>query len=161
MKKIEGTFNSAAGKHFAIVISRWNSFVTDRLLNGALDALTRHGVADDDITVAYCPGAFEIALTVEKFAASRKYDAVIALGAVIRGATPHFDYIAEEVSKGIATISLKSGIPCIFGVLTTDTIEQAMDRSGLKSGNKGSECALSAIEMVSLMGKINEIAYPL
>ena len=157
MIKIEGTYSEAKGKHFAIVLSRWNSFVTDRLLAGALDSLKRHGVNDDDVTVVYCPGAFEIALTVDKLANSKQFDAVIALGAVIRGATPHFDYIAAEVSKGIACTSLKTGVPCIFGVLTTDTIEQAMDRSGLKSGNKGSECATAAIEMVSLLGKINEL----
>jgi 6,7-dimethyl-8-ribityllumazine synthase len=149
-KIIEGMFD-AREKSFAIVVSRWNQFVVSKLLDGALDALKRNQADDAKITVAYCPGAFEIPLIVQKFAASKKYDAVIALGAVIRGSTPHFDYIANEVAKGIAKVNLDTGVPCIFGVLTTDTIEQAIERSGSKAGNKGFEAAVSAIEMVSLI----------
>lgn len=149
-KIIEGIFD-AKGKSFAIVVSRWNQFVVSKLLDGALDALKRNQADEDQITVAYCPGAFEIPITVQKFAQSKKYDAVIALGAVIRGSTPHFDYISAEVSKGIAKINLDTGVPCIFGVLTTDTIEQAIERSGSKAGNKGFEAAISAIEMASLL----------
>lgn len=148
-KIIEGIFN-AKGKKFALVVSRWNQFIVSKMLEGALDALKRNEVADDDITIAYVPGAFEIPLAVKKFAQTKKYDAVIAVGAVIRGATPHFDYIASEVTKGIALSSLETGVPCIYGVLTTDTIEQAIERAGSKSGNKGFDAAMSAIEMVSL-----------
>jgi 6,7-dimethyl-8-ribityllumazine synthase len=146
---IEGNYE-AAGKKFAIAVSRWNNFVVGKMLEGALDGLNRHGAISSDITIAYCPGAFEIPLLVKKLASSRKYDAVIALGAVIRGSTPHFDYIAAEVSKGIANVSLETMTPCILGVLTTDTIEQAIERAGAKSGNKGFEAAMSAIEMISL-----------
>lgn len=153
-KVLEGVFE-AKGKKFAIVVSRWNQFVVHKLLDGALDAFNRHNVKDTDITVAYCPGSFEIPLTVKKFTDTGKYDAVIALGAVIRGSTPHFDFIANEVTKGIANVSLASGVPCILGVITTDTIEQAIERSGSKSGNKGFEAAVSAIEMVSLIDKID------
>jgi 6,7-dimethyl-8-ribityllumazine synthase len=149
-KIIEGIFD-AKEKSFAIVVSRWNQFVVSKLLDGALDALKRNQAEDSKITVAYCPGAFEIPLIVQKFAETKKYDAVIALGAVIRGSTPHFDYIANEVAKGIAKVNLDTGIPCIFGVLTTDTIEQAIERSGSKAGNKGFEAAVSAIEMISLI----------
>jgi 6,7-dimethyl-8-ribityllumazine synthase len=149
-KIIEGIFD-ARNKSFAIVVSRWNQFVVSKLLDGALDALKRNQADDSKITIAYCPGAFEIPLIVQKFAESKKYDAVIALGAVIRGSTPHFDYIANEVAKGIAKVNLDTGVPCIFGVLTTDTIEQAIERSGSKAGNKGFESAVSAIEMVSLI----------
>lgn len=153
-KIIEGKFD-AKGKKFAIVVSRWNQFVVSKLLEGALDALSRNGADEKDITVAYCPGAFEIPLVVDKMAThAEKYDAVIALGAVIRGSTPHFDYIAAEVTKGIAQSALKSGVPCIYGVLTTDSIEQAIERSGSKSGNKGFEAAMSAIEMVSLFNNL-------
>jgi 6,7-dimethyl-8-ribityllumazine synthase len=152
-KVIEGIYD-AKGKSFAIVVSRWNNFIVGKLLDGALDALRRHGADDDKIHIAYCPGSFEIPLVVQKFAQTKKYDAVIALGAVIRGSTPHFDYIASEVSKGIAKVNLDTGIPCIFGVLTTDTIEQAIERAGSKGGNKGFESALSALEMVSLMAGI-------
>jgi 6,7-dimethyl-8-ribityllumazine synthase len=147
---LEGTF-SAPGKHFAIVVARWNSFVVNRLLEGALDALKRHGVPDDAITIAYCPGSFEIPLVVKKMAGSKKYDAVIALGAVIRGSTPHFDYVSGEVTKGVASVMLDTEVPCIFGVLTTDTIEQAVERAGTKAGNKGFEAATVAIEMASLL----------
>ena len=150
---LEGNFD-AKGKNFAIVVSRWNQFIVSKLLEGALDALKRHGADDDKITIAYCPGAFEIPLVVDKFAKSNKFDAVIALGAVIRGSTPHFDYIASEVTKGIANTALNSGVPCIFGVLTTDSIEQAIERAGTNAGNKGFEAATSAIEMISLFSQL-------
>jgi 6,7-dimethyl-8-ribityllumazine synthase len=152
-KIIEGTFD-AKGKSFGIVVSRWNNFVVSKLLDGALDALKRNNADEDKITIAYCPGAFEIPLVVQKMAQSKKYDAIIALGAVIRGSTPHFDYISNEVSKGVAHVSLETGVPCIFGILTTDTIEQAIERSGSKAGNKGFDSATSAIEMVSLFNSI-------
>jgi len=152
-KIIEGMLD-AKGKTFGIVVSRWNQFIVNKLLDGAIDALIRHGALDTNISVAYCPGAFEIPLVAQKLVDTKSYDAVIAIGAVIRGATPHFDYIASEVSKGIAKINLDSGIPCIFGVLTTDTIEQAMERAGSKGGNKGFEAAVSAIEMISLIENI-------
>jgi 6,7-dimethyl-8-ribityllumazine synthase len=150
MNIFEGIFR-AEGKSFGIVVSRWNSFIVNKLLEGALDALKRHGVADERVTIAYCPGSFEIPLVVKTLATSNKFDAVIALGAVIRGATPHFDYVAAEVTKGVAQVGLDAGIPCIFGVLTTDTIEQAIERAGTKAGNKGFEAAVAAVEMVSLM----------
>ncbi len=150
---IEGMLD-AKGKSFGIVVSRWNSFVVTKLLDGALDAFKRHGADDAKITVVYCPGAFEIPIVTQKMALTGKYDAVIALGAVIRGATPHFDFIASEVTKGVAKINLDTGIPCILGVLTTDSIEQAIERAGSKGGNKGFESAVSAIEMSSLIGKI-------
>lgn len=152
-KVIEGVFE-AKGKKFAIVVSRWNQFIVHKMLDGALDALRRHNTLEDDITIVYCPGAFEIPLITKKLALTKKYDAVIALGAVIRGSTPHFDYIANEVTKGIANVNLETGVPCILGVLTTDTIEQAIERAGSKSGNKGFESAVSAIEMVSLIEAI-------
>jgi 6,7-dimethyl-8-ribityllumazine synthase len=152
-KVIEGMLD-AKGKSFGIVVSRWNSFVVTKLLDGALDAFKRHGADDAKITVVYCPGAFEIPIVTQKMALTGKYDAVIALGAVIRGATPHFDFIASEVTKGVAKINLDTGIPCILGVLTTDSIEQAIERAGSKGGNKGFESAVSAIEMSSLIGKI-------
>ncbi len=152
-KIIEGNFD-AKGKNFAIVVSRWNQFIVAKLLEGAIDALNRHGSKDENITIAYCPGSFEIPIVVDKMASSGKYDAVIALGAVIRGATPHFDYISAEVTKGVAQVGLKSGVPCIYGVLTTDSIEQAIERAGTKSGNKGFDAAMSAIEMVSLFDKL-------
>jgi 6,7-dimethyl-8-ribityllumazine synthase len=152
-KVIEGIFD-AKDKSFAIVVSRWNQFIVNKMLDGAMDALKRHNASEDKITVAYCPGSFEIPLIVQKLAESKNYDAVIALGAVIRGNTPHFEYIASEVTKGIANVNLKTGVPCILGVLTTDTIEQAIERAGSKSGNKGFEAALSAIEMASLVKNI-------
>ena len=136
------------------MVSRWNQFIVNKMLDGALDALKRHAVDDESITIAYCPGSFEIPLVVQKFAQTKKYDAVIALGAVIRGSTPHFNYIASEVTKGLANVNLNTGVPCILGVLTTDTIEQAIERAGGKSGNKGFEAASSAIEMVSLIDQI-------
>lgn len=153
-KIIEGNFD-AKGMRFAIVVSRWNQFIVSKLLDGALDALKRNKADESAITVAYCPGAFEIPMVAKKFALTNKYDAVITLGAVVRGSTPHFEYIASEVTKGIATVMLETGVPCIYGVLTTDTIEQAIERAGSKSGNKGFEAAASAIEMISLLKSID------
>ena len=138
------------GLKFGIVVGRFNEFITARLLGGALDALKRHGAQDDDVEIAWVPGAFEIPLIAQKMAESGKYDAVITLGAVIRGSTPHFDYVAAEVAKGVAAISLKTGVPTVFGVLTTDSIEQAVERAGTKAGNKGWEAAVAAIEMANL-----------
>ena len=138
------------GLKIGIVVSRFNEFITSKLLGGALDALDRHGVDEQDIEIAWTPGAFEIPLTAQKMASSGRYDAVICLGAVIRGATPHFDYIAAEASKGIANAGLKTGLPVIFGVITTDSIEQAIERAGTKAGNKGADAAGSAIEMANL-----------
>lgn len=135
---------------YGIVVGRFNEFISSKLLGGALDALKRHGVKDEEITVAWVPGAFEIPLVAQKMAESKKYDAVITLGAVIRGSTPHFDYVCSEVSKGVAAIGLKTGVPTIFGVLTTDSIEQAIERAGTKAGNKGWEAAATAIEMANL-----------
>ncbi len=148
-KIIEGNLN-VAGQKFGIVVSRFNHFVTDRLLEGAIDALIRSGAQETDIEVFRVPGTFEIPVTVRRLAQSKKYDALIGLGAVIRGATPHFDYIAAEVSKGIASVALEFDLPVTFGVLTTETIEQAIERAGTKHGNKGSEAALSAVEMANL-----------
>lgn len=139
------------GLKFAIVIARFNEFITSKLLGGAIDALTRHGSDEPNVDVAWVPGAFEIPLVAKHMAESGRYDAVITLGAVIRGSTPHFDYVASEVSKGVASVALTSGTPTIFGVLTTDTIEQAIERAGTKAGNKGWEAAVTAIEMVNLM----------
>lgn len=152
-KIIEGIFD-AKDKKFAIVVARWNQFVVHKLLEGALDSLKRNQTPDENITVVYCPGAFEIPVVVKKLAESGEYDAVISLGAVIRGSTPHFDYVSNEVTKGVAHVSLDTGLPCILGVLTTDTIEQAIERSGSKAGNKGFESASSAIEMACLMKEI-------
>ena len=147
---VEGNLDGK-GLRFGIVVSRFNSFISERLLEGAVDALKRHGVADGDVTVARIPGAFEIPLTAQAMAASRKYDAVICLGAVIRGSTPHFEYVSSEVSTGIATVSLATGVPVAFGVLTTDTIEQAVERAGTKAGNKGFEAAVTAIETINVL----------
>ncbi len=141
----------ATGLRVGIVVSRFNGFIAERLLEGALDALIRHGAADGDITVVRVPGAFEIPLVTQKLAGSGKYDAVVCLGAVIRGATPHFDYVAAEVSKGVAQVSLKTGVPVAFGVLTTDSIEQAVERAGTKAGNKGFDAAMTAIETANLL----------
>ncbi|GMA51546.1 6,7-dimethyl-8-ribityllumazine synthase [Alicyclobacillus contaminans] len=140
----------AQGLKIGIVVGRFNEFITSRLLSGALDALKRHGAAEEDVTVAWVPGAFEIPFAAKQMAVSGQYDAVIALGAVIRGSTPHFDYVASEVAKGVATLSLTTDTPTIFGVLTTDTIEQAIERAGTKAGNKGWEAATTAIEMANL-----------
>ena len=153
MKLIEGKLD-ASGLKVAIVVSRFNEFITSKLLGGAMDCLKRNRANEDDITVVWVPGSFEIPSVVKKMAQSKKYDAVISLGAVIRGATPHFDYIAAEVTKGVAQISLSSDIPVVFGVLTTDSIEQAIERAGTKSGNKGFDAALSAIEMCNIYKQI-------
>ena len=142
------------GLKFGVVVSRFNEFFSKKLLEGAQDALLRHGVTETDIEVAWAPGSFEIPLVAQKMAQSKKYDAVICLGAVIRGSTPHFDYIAAEVTKGIANTGLNTGVPIIFGVITTDTLEQAVERSGTKEGNKGFTAAVSAIEMANLMKAI-------
>jgi len=152
-KFIEGQLN-ATGLRFGIVVGRFNSFIVERLLEGALDAIVRHGGEDSAIEVARVPGAFEIPLIAKKMAESGKYHAVICLGAVIRGATPHFDYVASEVSKGIAHVTLDTGIPVAFGVLTTDTIEQAVERAGTKAGNKGFEAAVTAIEAANLLKEL-------
>ena len=138
------------GLKIGIVVGRFNNFITSKLLDGALDTLVRHGVEDKDIEVAWVPGSFEIPLAAQRMASSKKYDAVICLGAVIRGSTPHFDYIAAEVSKGVASVGLKAELPVIFGVITTDTIEQAIERAGTKAGNKGSDASEAAIEMANL-----------
>jgi len=140
----------AEGKKFAIVVSRFNDFITDRLVGGAVDALVRSGTKDEDIDVIKVPGAFEIPLIAKKISGQDRYDAIICLGAVIRGATPHFDYVSAEVSKGVAMVSLESGIPVIFGIVTTDTLEQAIERAGTKAGNKGWSAAISAVEMANL-----------
>ncbi|KAA0965011.1 6,7-dimethyl-8-ribityllumazine synthase [Sporosarcina sp. ANT_H38] len=144
------------GLKVGIVVARFNEFITGKLLGGAEDALRRHGVAEDDIAVAWVPGAYEIPLIAKKMAASGKYDAVITLGTVIRGATPHFDYVCSEVAKGVAAINLQEGIPVIFGVLTTDTIEQAIERAGTKAGNKGWDAGNAAIEMANLLKQFSE-----
>jgi len=149
---IEGNL-IAQGQKFGIVAGRFNELITNKLLGGALDGLKRHGVRDEDIDVAWVPGAYEIPLIAQKMAQSKKYDAVICLGAVIRGSTPHFDYVAGEVAKGIAQVSLQTGRPVIFGVLTTENIEQAIERAGTKSGNKGFDAAVTAIEMCNLITK--------
>lgn len=152
-KVIEGNL-IAKGKKFGIVVSRFNDFITKELISGCIDMLTRHGATDTDITVTWVPGAFEIPCVASKMAKTKSYDALICLGTVIRGSTPHFDYIAAEVSKGISHVSLETGLPVIFGVITADTIEQAVERAGTKQGNKGSDAAMSAIEMVNLFDKI-------
>ncbi len=149
MKILEGNL-VAQNMKVALVAARFNEFIVSKLISGAVDGLKRHNVADDDITLAWVPGAFEIPLIASKLAKSGKYDAVICLGAVIRGATSHYDYVCNEVSKGVAHVSLETGMPVLFGVLTTDTIEQAIERAGTKAGNKGYDCALSAIEMINL-----------
>ncbi len=155
MTTYEGKIVSG-GMKVAIVASRFNEFITSKLLSGAIDTLVRHDMEDDDIDIAWVPGAFEIPLIAKKMAESKKYDAVICLGAVIRGATSHYDIVCNEVSKGIAHISLETGIPVIFGVITTDTIEQAIERAGTKAGNKGSECAQAAIEMANLLRELSD-----
>lgn len=154
-KMIEAKLN-AEGKRFALVVSRFNDFITEKLLSGALDALIRSGAADDDIDVVKVPGSFEIPLVAKKAAERGCYDAVICLGAIIRGATPHFDYVSAEVSKGIAMVGLESRIPVIFGIVTTDTIEQAIERAGTKAGNKGWHAAITAIEMANLMAVMDQ-----
>jgi 6,7-dimethyl-8-ribityllumazine synthase len=153
MKTFEGELQ-AKGFKFAIIVSRFNDFITNKLLGGAVDALVRHGATEQNINVIKVPGAFEIPLTAKVVAEKKSYDAIICLGTVIRGATPHFDYVAAEASKGIATASMETGVPIAFGVLTTDTIEQAVERAGSKSGNKGWDAAMVAIEMVQLLKKL-------
>ncbi|MCI9597481.1 MAG: 6,7-dimethyl-8-ribityllumazine synthase [Firmicutes bacterium] len=153
MKLLEGNL-IAQGIKVGIVVGRFNEFIGSKLLSGAIDALKRHGMAEEDISVAWVPGAFEIPLIAKKMAKSGKYDAVICLGAVIRGATAHFEYVSAEVSKGIAAVGLDAEIPVVFGVLTVDTIEQAIERAGTKAGNKGSEAAVTAIEMINLIKEI-------
>ena len=142
------------GKKYAIIVGRFNEFIGSKLLSGAIDALKRHGVKEEEIEIAWVPGAFEIPLAAKKFALSKKYDAVICLGAVIRGATSHFEYVAGEVAKGIAQASLETGLPIIFGVITTENLEQAIERAGVKSGNKGFDAAITAIEMANLFDEI-------
>lgn len=153
IKIIEGDFQGASAR-YALVVARFNSFVVDKLVEGALDTLRRHGVSDADVTLVRAPGAWELPVLTRHVLASGKFDAVIALGAVIRGGTPHFEYVAGECVKGLSVVSLESQIPVAFGVLTVDTIEQAIERAGTKAGNKGSEAALSALEMVSVIRKL-------
>ncbi len=152
-KVIQGNL-LAKGKKFGIIASRFNDFITKELISGCNDMLLRHGALDNDITIAWVPGAFEIPTAAQKMAKAKSYDALICLGTVIRGSTPHFDYIAAEVSKGVAKVSLDSAMPVIFGIITADTIEQAIERAGTKQGNKGSDAAISAIEMADLMQKL-------
>lgn len=149
MKTLEGKL-TAKNMKIAIVVARFNEFITSKLLSGCIDCLIRHEAADEDLTVAWVPGAFEIPMAAKKLAESGKYDAVICLGAVIRGATPHFDYVCAEASKGIAQVSMQTGVPVAFGVLTTENIQQAVERAGTKGGNKGVDCAMTAMEMVNL-----------
>ena len=153
---LEGALVAPQGARFAIVASRFNNFIVERLVDGALDALTRHGANRELVTLVRVPGSWEVPLVCSRLARSSKFDAIIALSAVIRGGTPHFDYVATEVAKGVAAASLTSGIPITFGVLTTDSIEQAIDRAGTKSGNKGFDAAVSAVEMVSLAFRLSE-----
>jgi 6,7-dimethyl-8-ribityllumazine synthase len=158
MKQIQGNLVAPADAKFAIVVSRFNEFVTGKLLGGALDCLGRHKAPEENIEVFWSPGSFEIPLLAQRLAASGHYEAVICLGAVIRGGTDHYQYVASEVAKGVAQASMQTDVPCIFGVLTCDTIEQAIDRAGAKSGNKGSEAAAAAIEMVNLLRQVPQKA---
>ena len=153
MSVIEGLL-TVTNEKFCIVVSRFNEFICSKLLSGAIDELKRHGVNEENIDVVWCPGAFEIPLVAKKCAKSSRYNAIIALGAVIKGSTSHYDYVCAEVSKGVASVGLETEVPVIFGVLTTDNIEQAIERAGTKAGNKGSDAAKAAIEMVSVLGKI-------
>ena len=152
-KVIEGDFTNCNGK-YALIVSRWNSFVVESLKEGALDSLRRHGISEDQITIYYAPGAFEFPLLAQRLANKGEFDAIIALGAVIRGGTPHFEYVAGECTKGLAQVSLNSDTVVTFGVLTVDSIEQAIERSGTKAGNQGEEAAVTALEMVSLLNKV-------
>lgn len=152
-KTVEGDFN-AQGMRIAVVAGRFNSFIVEQLVSGALDMLRRHGVAEQDIELVYAPGAFEIPLVCRKLVDAKRHDAVIALGAVIRGSTPHFDYVAGHCARGIAEVSMQGGVPVAFGVLTVDNLEQAIERAGTKAGNKGADAALTAIEMISLLRKL-------
>jgi 6,7-dimethyl-8-ribityllumazine synthase len=151
MKTFEGQLTTTAKDKFCIIVSRFNDFISAKLLAGAVDELKRHGVAENNIDVVKVPGAFEIPVIAQKFASTKKYNAIITLGAVIKGATPHFDYVSNEVAKGVAQVSLNTGVPVTFGVLTTDNIEQAIERAGTKAGNKGSDAARTAIEMANLI----------
>ncbi len=146
----------AEGKKFAVVVSRFNDFITEKLVSGALDALVRSGARDEDIDLVRVPGAFEVPLMAKRMAAKGRYDAIICLGAVIRGSTPHFDYVSAEVTKGVAVVSLEGDLPVIFGIITTDTIEQAIERAGTKAGNKGWSAAISAVEMANLMDVVDQ-----
>ena len=159
IQRFEGSYQAPAGARFAIAAARFNDLIVDRLVEGALDALRRHGVADSDIVLAKCPGAFELPLLCRRLAASGKVEAVIALGCVIRGATPHFDFVAGHAAKGCGQVAMDSGIPVVFGVLTTETIEQAIERAGTKAGNKGSDVALGALEMVNLGRLLGQHGY--
>ena len=154
IKTIEGALRATENARFCLVVSRWNSFVVESLEKGAIDTLLRHGANESDLTIVRVPGAFEMPVAIERLAAQGGYDAIIALGAVIRGGTPHFDYVAGECVKGMAQVSLKHGLPVAFGVLTVDSIEQAIERAGTKAGNKGAEAALSALEMVDLLRQL-------
>lgn len=154
IKTVEGSLQ-VHNARFCLVVSRWNSFVVENLLDGAVDALKRHGAEVSDLTIVRVPGAFEMPVVLDKIAASGKYDGIVALGAVIRGGTPHFEYVAGEAVKGMAQVSLKHGVPISFGVLTVDSIEQAIERAGTKAGNKGAEAAMSAIEMVNLLRQLD------
>ncbi|MDG5766099.1 6,7-dimethyl-8-ribityllumazine synthase [Balneolales bacterium ANBcel1] len=156
VNKIEGSFN-VTNARIGIVVSRWNSFITERLLEGAVDTLKRHGVEESRIDAVYCPGSFEIPLVTARLAESGKYDALICLGVVIRGSTPHFDFVAGSATRGISDVMLQYKIPVGFGVLTTDSIEQAIERAGTKAGNKGGEAAMTVLEMISLYGKIDSL----
>lgn len=154
MNLLEGKLVAPQGMKVGIIASRFNEIITNKLLGGAVDGLVRHGVEENNITAAWVPGAFEIPVIAEKMAASKKYDAIICVGAVIRGSTTHYDYVCNEVSKGISQVSMKAGVPVLFGVITTENIEQAIERAGSKAGNKGYDCALSAIEMVNLIKQL-------
>ena len=155
MPKIHEANLIAEGKKFALVVSRFNDFITEKLLSGALDALVRSGASSDDIEIVKVPGAFEIPLVAKRIAGTKRFDAIVCLGAVIRGSTPHFDYVSAEVSKGIAAVSMDADVPVIFGVITTDTIEQAIERAGTKAGNKGWSAAMAAVEMANLFDQLN------
>jgi 6,7-dimethyl-8-ribityllumazine synthase len=159
VKTLEGSLSAPQGARFAVVAARFNELIVERLVEGALDALRRHGVPDANVVLARAPGAFELPLLCQRLAASGKVDAVIALGCVIRGATPHFDYVAGEAAKGCGSVAMATGVPVAFGVLTTETIEQAVERAGTKAGNKGADAALAAIEMVSLGRALSEHGY--
>jgi 6,7-dimethyl-8-ribityllumazine synthase len=154
IRTIEGDFTAGSGARYALLASRFNSFIVDHLVQGALDALRRHGVADDHVEIVRVPGAFELPLAAQRLAAGGRYQAVVALGAVIRGGTPHFDYIAGACVRGLADVALQASVPVVCGVLTVDSVEQAIERAGTKAGNKGVEAALSAIEMVSLLRRL-------
>jgi 6,7-dimethyl-8-ribityllumazine synthase len=154
MKTYEGNLVAPSGAKFALLVSRFNEFISSKLLGGAVDALRRHGVREDDIETIWSPGSFEIPLLAHKLAASGRYAAVVCLGAVIRGGTDHYQYIASEAAKGVAHAAISTGVPCIFGVLTCDTVEQAVDRAGVKSGNKGADAALAALEMANLLSQL-------